>query len=425
MVGGHAVLGRRGRRRGGGVASRSRSAGCARPPTCRRSSSCSSSCCSSCRRSGWCCSVERGDPRGGADRRWSSRRSRATPPSTSGSTPSCRSPSRPRSRWTASAPRAAGAGRATAVTGQQPWSFAAGSDVPDVDGAAARRADRAGRGRCSTRPAPATRCSRRCRSSSPRCSGTMGLPHILVRFHTSPDGRGARRTAAITVATAQRVLPVPGRVRRCSARCCCRSCTSPAAPTPSSSRCPARVDTAGSRARCSPRCSPRARSPRSWRRRSGCCSRCPARSSHDLLPGTALRRLRLTTLAAAAVVVALALPAAHLDVGGARHLGVRRGRVDVLPAAGARASGGRGLTARGAAVGMVVGLLASAGVIVVEPHRGARPTAGLDAARPARALVGAARVRTMVLVSLRGTAAGVGRGRDAAAAPGRDATERR
>ncbi len=30
--------------------------------------------------------------------------------------------------------------------------------------------------------------------------GTMGLPHIIVRFHTSADGWGARRTAAITVA---------------------------------------------------------------------------------------------------------------------------------------------------------------------------------------------------------------------------------
>ncbi|CAM03993.1 sodium:solute symporter family protein [Saccharopolyspora erythraea NRRL 2338] len=29
--------------------------------------------------------------------------------------------------------------------------------------------------------------------------GTMGLPHVLVRFHTSPDGRSARRTAALTV----------------------------------------------------------------------------------------------------------------------------------------------------------------------------------------------------------------------------------
>lgn len=30
--------------------------------------------------------------------------------------------------------------------------------------------------------------------------GTMGLPHVLMRFHTSPDGRSARRTAAFTVA---------------------------------------------------------------------------------------------------------------------------------------------------------------------------------------------------------------------------------
>src|SRR5690606_21700061 len=29
--------------------------------------------------------------------------------------------------------------------------------------------------------------------------GTMGLPHVIMRFHTSPDGRAARRTAAITV----------------------------------------------------------------------------------------------------------------------------------------------------------------------------------------------------------------------------------
>src|SRR6476469_8054937 len=29
--------------------------------------------------------------------------------------------------------------------------------------------------------------------------GTMGLPHVIMRFHTSPDGRAARRTAAFTV----------------------------------------------------------------------------------------------------------------------------------------------------------------------------------------------------------------------------------
>src|SRR4051794_22822544 len=31
------------------------------------------------------------------------------------------------------------------------------------------------------------------------CLGTMGLPHVLVRFYTNPDGRNARRTALIVV----------------------------------------------------------------------------------------------------------------------------------------------------------------------------------------------------------------------------------
>jgi cation/acetate symporter len=29
--------------------------------------------------------------------------------------------------------------------------------------------------------------------------GTMGLPHVLVRFYTNPDGRGARRTVAVVI----------------------------------------------------------------------------------------------------------------------------------------------------------------------------------------------------------------------------------
>ena len=40
--------------------------------------------------------------------------------------------------------------------------------------------------------------------------GTMGLPHVLVRFHTSPDGRSARRTAAITVALLGAFYLFPG-----------------------------------------------------------------------------------------------------------------------------------------------------------------------------------------------------------------------
>ena len=32
------------------------------------------------------------------------------------------------------------------------------------------------------------------------CFGTMGLPHVLVRFYTNPDGRAARRTTVIVIA---------------------------------------------------------------------------------------------------------------------------------------------------------------------------------------------------------------------------------
>ncbi|KAA9154836.1 cation acetate symporter [Amycolatopsis acidicola] len=40
--------------------------------------------------------------------------------------------------------------------------------------------------------------------------GTMGLPHVLMRFHTSPDGRAARRTAAITIGLLSVFYLVPG-----------------------------------------------------------------------------------------------------------------------------------------------------------------------------------------------------------------------
>src|SRR5215218_4018158 len=32
------------------------------------------------------------------------------------------------------------------------------------------------------------------------CFGTMGLPHVLVRFYTNPDGRAARRTTVVVLA---------------------------------------------------------------------------------------------------------------------------------------------------------------------------------------------------------------------------------
>lgn len=40
--------------------------------------------------------------------------------------------------------------------------------------------------------------------------GTMGLPHVLMRFHTAPDGRAARRTAALTVGLLSMFYLFPG-----------------------------------------------------------------------------------------------------------------------------------------------------------------------------------------------------------------------
>ena len=54
--------------------------------------------------------------------------------------------------------------------------------------------------------------------------GTMGLPHVLVRFYTNPDGRTARRDVAGGDRPARRVLPVPDPARGASRGCTCRSC---------------------------------------------------------------------------------------------------------------------------------------------------------------------------------------------------------
>ncbi len=44
--------------------------------------------------------------------------------------------------------------------------------------------------------------------------GTMGLPHVVVRFYTNPDGRTARRTTLVVLAPARPLLPPAARVRR-------------------------------------------------------------------------------------------------------------------------------------------------------------------------------------------------------------------
>ena len=57
------------------------------------------------------------------------------------------------------------------------------------------------------------------------CLGTMGLPHVLVRFYTNPDGRDTRRTTLIVIAllSAFYLLPTIFGVSRSALRrrtCC-------------------------------------------------------------------------------------------------------------------------------------------------------------------------------------------------------------
>jgi hypothetical protein len=59
--------------------------------------------------------------------------------------------------------------------------------------------------------------------------GTMGLPHVLVRFYTNPDGRAARRTTLGVLGAARRVLPAAVGCTARSAGCTSPSCCSRAA----------------------------------------------------------------------------------------------------------------------------------------------------------------------------------------------------
>ena len=107
--------------------------------------------------------------------------------------------------------------------------------------------------------------------------GTMGLPHVLVRFYTNPDGRAARRTALAVIALLSLFYLFPT-LLGASPGCMCRSCSSPAPPT---RRCCSRPapPSAVPPGNCSRRWSPPGPSRRSWRPRLACWSasraRCP------------------------------------------------------------------------------------------------------------------------------------------------------
>jgi Na+(H+)/acetate symporter ActP len=229
--------------------------------------------------------------------------------------------------------------------------------------------------------------------------GTMGLPHVLVRFHTSPDGRSARRTAAITVALLGTFYLFPAVYGLIGAALLPELYLSGTTDTVVVAL-PSRADpgwpgdvftallTAGAFA--------------AFLATSlGLLLAVSGAVAHDLIPAT-FRRLRLTPLVAAAVIVLLALPAARVDVGAlvTSAFAVAASTFCPLLVLGIW---WRRLTARGALVGMAVGLVSSAGVMAAGLVAGLEPgVPALLLAQPALWSVPLA-FTTMVVVSLRGT----------------------
>jgi cation/acetate symporter len=228
--------------------------------------------------------------------------------------------------------------------------------------------------------------------------GTMGLPHVIMRFHTSPDGRAARRTAAFTVGLLGVFYLFPG-IYGVLGRVLVPQLYLNGATDTAVVALPAQVD-------------------HSWPGSmftalltGGAFAAFLATSlglllvvsgaiSYDLLPG-GLRRLRVTVVAAAAVVVVLALQAIRLDAGILVTWAFTVAASTFCPLLVLGIWWSR-LTVAGAMSGVLVGLVASSGAIT-----GALlglPVTGWVAilvAQPAPWSVPLAFL-TMVVVSLRG-----------------------
>ncbi|MCE7010724.1 cation acetate symporter [Kibdelosporangium philippinense] len=191
--------------------------------------------------------------------------------------------------------------------------------------------------------------------------GTMGLPHVLMRFHTSPDGRAARRTAALTVVLLSAFYLFPG-IYGVLGRVLVPQLYLTGATDTAVVALPSQVDhgvwgdaftallTAGAFA--------------AFLATSlGLLLVVSGAISHDLLAG-GLRQLRVTVFLAAAAVVLLALPAARLDAGILVTWGFTVAASTFSPLLVLGIWWSR-LTAQGAIAGVAVGLLATAGAIVM------------------------------------------------------------
>ena len=278
------------------------------------------------------------------------------------------------------------------------WTFAQGADVPDVAGAPAP----GGLGWSRPLLDPGASGQSVLMTLSVLVAtvlGTMGLPHIIVRFHTSADGRGARRTAAITVGLLSVFYLFPAIYGLIGAVLVPELFLSGGTDTVVVAL-PARVDAGWAGSLFTAMLAAGAFA--AFLATSlGLVLALSGAVSHDLLPGATVRRLRFTTLGAAAVGVLLALPAVHLDVNllVTSAFAVAASTFCPLLVLGIWWSR---LTARGAVVGIGVGLGASAGVIGVDLFLGSPPgLASILLGQPALWSVPLA-FATMVLVSLRG-----------------------
>ncbi|MBQ0928253.1 sodium/solute symporter [Saccharopolyspora endophytica] len=228
--------------------------------------------------------------------------------------------------------------------------------------------------------------------------GTMGLPHVIVRFHTSPDGRAARRAAAITVLLLGSFYLFPG-IYGALGRVLVPQLYLSGVTDSVVVGLPAQVDTG-------------------WvgtvftsLLTGGAFAAFLATSlglllvvsgaiSHDLTPG-GLGQLRWTVLGAAAVVVLLALQAAHLSAGVLVTWGFTVAAATFCPLLVLGIWWPR-LTRTGALWGVLVGLTATSGAIgatLFGPQLDGVPAILL--AQPAPWAVPLS-FATMIAVSLRG-----------------------
>ncbi|TDQ53054.1 sodium/solute symporter [Actinorugispora endophytica] len=191
--------------------------------------------------------------------------------------------------------------------------------------------------------------------------GTMGLPHVLMRFHTSPDGRAARRTAAITVALLGVFYMFPG-VYGTLGRVLVPELYLSGATDTVVVALPAQVATGWASTLMTTLLTVGAFA--AFLATSlGLLLVISGAIAYDLLPG-GLLRLRITVLLAAAVLVLLALPAAPLDAGLLVTWGFTVAASTFCPLLVLGIWWPR-LTRTGAVSGVLAGLLATLGAIAV------------------------------------------------------------